>query len=105
MPINEWRWTVLVDDNVVNVRQWRPLVLVVYAAVASATEKSLKKAFVLPGGGVVVYTGILRVARTDEELATVLGHEIAHVVARHGAEKIKGNVLFVFCFPRLRLID
>lgn len=45
-------------------------------------------AFCLPGGKMVVYTGILGPARSEEELATVLGHEVAHAVAEHGAERI-----------------
>lgn len=45
-------------------------------------------AFALPGGKVGVYTGLLRLAESDDELATVIGHEIAHVTARHGAERM-----------------
>lgn len=45
-------------------------------------------AFALPGGKVGVYTGLLKVAETDDELAIVMGHEIAHVTARHGAERM-----------------
>lgn len=45
-------------------------------------------AFALPGGKVGVNTGLLKVAETDEELAIVMGHEIAHVTARHGAERM-----------------
>lgn len=45
-------------------------------------------AFALPGGKVGVYTGLLRLAASDDELATVIGHEIAHVTARHGAERM-----------------
>src|SRR5207249_11142306 len=44
-------------------------------------------AFCLPGGKVAVYTGILPVAQTTTGLAVVLGHEIAHALARHGAER------------------
>ena len=44
-------------------------------------------AFALPGGKIGVNTGILPVAKTDAQLATVLGHEVGHVVARHGAER------------------
>lgn len=44
-------------------------------------------AFVLPGGKVCVFTGILSVTQDEYGLATVLGHEVGHVVARHGAEK------------------
>lgn len=47
-------------------------------------------AFALPGGRVVVNTGLLNFCATDDELAVVIGHEIAHVVARHGAEKMSG---------------
>jgi predicted Zn-dependent protease len=43
-------------------------------------------AFALPGGQVFITMGLLRKLRTEGELAGVLGHEIAHVVARHGAE-------------------
>lgn len=45
-------------------------------------------AFALPGGKVGVYTGLLNLAASDDELATVMGHEIAHVTARHGAERM-----------------
>jgi predicted Zn-dependent protease len=42
----------------------------------------------LPGGKVGVYAGLLRLAENDSELAIVVGHEIGHVVARHGAERM-----------------
>ena len=45
-------------------------------------------AFCLPGGKVAVYTGILLVAKNADGLAAVRGHEIAHAIARHGAERI-----------------
>ena len=45
-------------------------------------------AFCLPGGKVAVYTGILPVVQDTNGLAVVLGHEIAHAVARHGAERM-----------------
>jgi len=45
-------------------------------------------AFCLPGGKVVVYTGILEIAQNDDQLATVMSHEIAHALARHGAERM-----------------
>lgn len=44
-------------------------------------------AFALPGGKVGVYTGLLKIADSDDEIATVMGHEIAHVTARHGSER------------------
>lgn len=45
-------------------------------------------AFALPGGKVGVYTGLLNLATSDDELAIVIGHEIAHVTARHGGERM-----------------
>ncbi|WFD00666.1 metalloendopeptidase [Malassezia yamatoensis] len=49
-----------------------------------------KNAFALPGGSIFVFTGILPVCENDQGLATVLSHEIAHVLARHPAEKMSG---------------
>ena len=45
-------------------------------------------AFALPGGKVGVYTGLIQLAENDSELAIVMGHEIGHVIARHGAERM-----------------
>jgi predicted Zn-dependent protease len=45
-------------------------------------------AWCMPGGKVAVYTGILPVARNDSGLAVVIGHEIAHAVAKHGNERM-----------------
>lgn len=50
-------------------------------------------AFALPGGGVFVYRGILKVAKTEEQLAAIMGHEIAHVLARHGGERMSQLLL------------
>lgn len=51
-------------------------------------EDKQVNAFCLPGGKVAVYTGILPVTRDDAGLAAVLGHEVAHAVARHGGERM-----------------
>lgn len=45
-------------------------------------------AFCLPGGKIVVYTGILPVAQNEAALATVMGHEMAHATSRHGAQRV-----------------
>jgi predicted Zn-dependent protease len=47
-----------------------------------------RNAFCLPGGKMVVYTGILPICKTESGLATVMGHEISHALARHGAERM-----------------
>ena len=56
-------------------------------------EDKKMNAFCLPGGKVVIYTGILRAAKNDSQLATVMSHEIAHALARHGAERMSSSML------------
>jgi predicted Zn-dependent protease len=56
-------------------------------------EDAQVNAFAMPGGKVVVYTGILPVAQTEAGLATVMGHEIAHVFAGHGEERMSQGLL------------
>ena len=55
-------------------------------------DKSLN-AWCMPGGKVVVYTGLLPVTQTEAGLAVVMGHEIAHAVARHGAERMTQGLI------------
>lgn len=50
-------------------------------------------AFCLPGGKVAVYSGLLPVAKDDAGLATVLAHEVAHALARHGAERVSESMV------------
>ena len=54
-------------------------------------SKDKLNAFCLPGGKVFVYSGILKAANNDDQLATVISHEIAHAIARHGAERASMN--------------
>ncbi len=68
MPNAQWEFVVFDDDDQIN-------------------------AFAMPGGKVAVYTGIFKVAKTDADLAIVMGHEIAHVVAGHGAERVSQQLL------------
>lgn len=49
-------------------------------------------AFALPGGKIGVFTGLLKVANTQDQLASVIGHEVAHVLARHSAERASANI-------------
>lgn len=67
-PAYEWDFKVIEDDEQIN-------------------------AFALPGGKVGVYTGILPVAKTEAGLATVMAHEVAHVAARHGGERVSSGML------------
>jgi len=56
-------------------------------------EDDAINAFAMPGGEVVVYTGLLPVAENETGLAVVMGHEIAHVFAEHGAERMSQGLL------------
>jgi metalloendopeptidase OMA1, mitochondrial len=56
-------------------------------------SKNEPNAFCLPGGKVVVYTGILPYTRTEAGLAVVIGHEVAHALARHGAERMSDQMV------------
>ncbi|MEL4426380.1 M48 family metallopeptidase [Shewanella indica] len=61
LPQQHWQWVLFESDQV--------------------------NAFALPGGHIGVYTGLLKVANNEDQLATVIGHEIAHVLAQHGNEQ------------------
>ncbi len=81
------------------------LVQQVGARIAAATGKNypwefkvvdkpdMVNAFCLPGGKIVVYTGILPVTQDANGLATVIGHEVAHAIARHGGERVSSGLL------------
>ncbi|MFM8642390.1 MAG: M48 family metallopeptidase, partial [Phycisphaerales bacterium] len=64
----EWEWAVIKDDATVN-------------------------AWALPGGKSAVYTGMLRMAADDDQLAAVMGHEAAHAIARHSGERISSDLV------------
>ena len=53
-------------------------------------------AWCMPGGKVVVYTGLLPVTQNEEALAIVLGHEIGHAIARHGNQRMSEGMLVQF---------
>ena len=56
-------------------------------------ENDEPNAFALPGGKVGVHTGLFKVAQNDAQLATVIGHEVAHAIARHGSERMSQGLL------------
>jgi len=50
-------------------------------------------AWCMPGGKIVVYTGILPITQTEDGLATVMGHEVAHALLNHGQQRVSAGVL------------
>lgn len=56
-------------------------------------EDKTVNAFALPGGKIGVYTGLLKVATNQDQLAAVLGHEVAHVIAGHSAERVSDSMV------------
>ncbi|MCP9455496.1 MAG: M48 family metallopeptidase [Nitrospira sp.] len=67
-PAYHWEFVVIQDDRTIN-------------------------AFALPGGKVAIFTGILKFTQNENGLATVIGHEVAHVLQRHGAERYSRGIL------------
>lgn len=101
-------WETMLPAHDPRVRQVRRVMarLIPFSGMAGEWEvhvinnKSLAaaNAFVLPGGKVFVFSGLLRIAHTDGQLAAVLSHEIAHNAAAHGAETLSarlGDYLFL----------
>ena len=64
----EWTWTVVDDPKTIN-------------------------AWMVPGGRAAVYTGMIDFAKSDDELAVVMGHEASHAIARHGTERMSQGML------------
>jgi predicted Zn-dependent protease len=56
-------------------------------------EEPTANAFALPGGKMGVHTGLLKIAKNQDQLATVLGHEVAHVLAHHSNERVSTQSL------------
>ncbi|MBI4377324.1 MAG: M48 family metallopeptidase [Elusimicrobia bacterium] len=78
-PDFDWEFALIKDDKTVN-------------------------AWCLPGGKVAFYTGILPVTQDEEGVAVVMGHEIAHAIARHGAERMSQGLLAQFGGTALSLV-
>ena len=56
-------------------------------------NKEVKNAWCMPGGKMAVYSGILEIANNESSLAALMGHEIAHAVARHGSERASQGLI------------
>lgn len=64
-----------------------------YAWEFNLVEDKEVNAFCMPGGKIVVYTGLMKLVGSDDELAVVLGHEVAHAVAKHSNERMSQQMV------------
>lgn len=64
-----------------------------FAFETNLVENKEVNAWCMPGGKMVVYTGILPVTQTETGLAVVMGHEVSHAIAKHGAERMSQGML------------
>ena len=81
--ISEYFYKTGIDDPTVNF-DWEYILI---------DNKKIKNAWCMPGGKIAVYTGILDVTKNTDGLASVMGHEIAHAVAKHSVERASRGVL------------
>ncbi len=64
-----------------------------YAWEYNLVEDPAVNAWCMPGGKIVVYTGIMPITQTEAGLATVMGHEVAHALANHGAQRMSAGTI------------
>ena len=57
-------------------------------------NKKVRNAWCMPGGKIAVYTGMLEVTKNTNGLAAVMGHEVAHAVAKHSVERASQRCAF-----------
>ena len=81
--ITEYFYTAGVDDPTTNF-DWEYILI---------DNKKVKNAWCMPGGKIAIYTGILDVTKNTNGLASVMGHEIAHAVAKHSVERASRSVI------------
>ena len=71
----------------------------------TVVRSEMANAFVLPNNHVFVLSGLFQYAKDEDELAAVIGHEMAHNLARHAGEKISGNILMSIMARVVLIID
>ncbi len=81
--ISEYFYSTGLDDPTTNF-DWEYILI---------ENKKIKNAWCMPGGKIAVYTGILDITKNTNGLAAVMGHEIAHAVAKHSVERASRGVL------------
>ena len=81
--ISEYFYRAGIDDPTTNF-DWEYILI---------DKKNVKNAWCMPGGKIAIYTGILDVTKNTNGLASVMGHEIAHAVAKHSVERASRSVL------------
>ena len=81
--IGEYFYQAKIDDPTVNF-DWEYILI---------DNKKVRNAWCMPGGKIAVYTGILDVTKNNNGLAAIMGHEIAHAVAKHSVERASRSTL------------
>jgi len=81
--ISEYFFRAGMDDPTINF-DWEYILI---------DNKKVKNAWCMPGGKIAIYTGILDVTKNKNGLASVMGHEIAHAVAKHSVERASRGVI------------
>ena len=81
--ISQYFYKIGVNDPTANF-QWEYILI---------DNKKVKNAWCMPGGKIAIYTGILPVTKNNDGLAAVMGHEIAHAVAKHSVERASRSAL------------
>lgn len=66
-------------------------------------ENEAPNAFALPGGKIGVYTGMIQLVENDAQLATVLGHELAHVTLRHAGQRLTAQIPYMLGYVGLNI--
>ena len=83
LSISEYFYRTGMDDPTLNF-DWEYILI---------DNKKIKNAWCMPGGKIAIYTGILDVTKNQDGLAAVMGHEIAHAVAKHSVERASRGLI------------